>query len=174
MTIPAVTMGWCHVTGWPYLVILLVAVLSDIFDGILARRFGVETPAIRQWDTIVDTIFSLGVLVGMFGAFPQVVNGHWELIAAIPGLEVIRYIVDLVKFGIGASYHCWSAKCFGLLLTIACIAVMGFSVPDPWLNIALSIGVISELEGLMISLIIDKWTYNIRSIFDIHAKKGHN
>ena len=43
-------------TRWIYLPILIPATLSDIYDGILARRFGVATPALRRYDSITDVI----------------------------------------------------------------------------------------------------------------------
>ena len=41
--------------------ILTAAVLSDIFDGILARRLGVATPSLRRLDSAVDVVFYLAV-----------------------------------------------------------------------------------------------------------------
>jgi phosphatidylglycerophosphate synthase len=45
---------------WPgdwLAILVLLALLSDVYDGILARRWGVETPALRVWDSIADTVF---------------------------------------------------------------------------------------------------------------------
>ena len=36
--------------------ILVCGTLSDIFDGVLARRFGIATPALRRYDT--ETVIS--------------------------------------------------------------------------------------------------------------------
>jgi hypothetical protein len=51
------------VPRWIYLPILATATLSDIYDGILARRFGVATPALRRYDSITDVIYYLFILV---------------------------------------------------------------------------------------------------------------
>ena len=37
-----------NVSRWIYLPLLVTGTLSDIFDGILARRLGVATPALRR------------------------------------------------------------------------------------------------------------------------------
>ena len=110
----------------PYILLLAVAAATDYYDGVLARKFKVETAAIRQWDSIADTIFFLGVLVGMWLAYPGVYAAYTLGIYCIIGLEILRYVIDFSKFGRGASYHALSAKTFGVSLLIATIAVMGF------------------------------------------------
>jgi CDP-diacylglycerol--glycerol-3-phosphate 3-phosphatidyltransferase len=71
---------------------------------------------------------------------------------------------DIAKFKRGASYHARSAKIFGVLLLIATISIMGFGVAVPFLPIALIIGIASEVEGLLMSILLSKWTYNIKHI----------
>ena len=148
----------------PYILLLAVAAATDYYDGVLARKFKVETAAIRQWDSIADTIFFLGVLVGMWLAYPGVYAAYTWGIYCIIGLEILRYVIDFSKFGRGASYHALSAKTFGVSLLIATIAVMGFGLAAPFLPVALAIGIASELEGLAMSLVLRQWTYNVRHL----------
>ena len=42
-----------------YMPILVAGTLSDIFDGILARRLGVATPALRRYDSITNVVYYL-------------------------------------------------------------------------------------------------------------------
>jgi phosphatidylglycerophosphate synthase len=51
--------------GWPggWLgAIVVMALLSDIYDGVLARRWGNETARLRVSDSVTDTFFILGCL----------------------------------------------------------------------------------------------------------------
>ena len=163
-TVPAIAFGYCRLLGWPYILLLAVAAATDYYDGVLARRYNVETATLRQWDSIADTIFFLGVLAGMWLAHPDVyVKYSWGIYSII-GLELLRYIFDFAKFRRGASYHAFSAKIFGITLLIATIAIMGFNMPVPFFPLALIIGIISELEGLLMSIVLKEWTYNIRHI----------
>ena len=164
LTIFAVLFGYYRLLGAPYIILLAVAAATDYYDGVLARKLKVETARLRQWDTIVDTIFFLGVLAGMWLAYPEVYIKYAWGIYSIIGLEILRYIYDLSKFRKGASYHAYSAKTFGVSLLIATIAIMGFGRPEPFMPIALIVGIISELEGLFISLVLREWTYNLKHI----------
>jgi len=164
LTLPAIALGYFHILGIPYILLLAVAAATDYYDGKLARKLGVETAALRQLDSIADTIFFLGVLAGMFVAYPAIYSKYTWGIYSIAGLETVRYVFDIAKFRRGASYHALSAKAFGVSLLVATIAIMGFGISEPFFPIALVIGIISELEGLCMSFVLHTWTYNIKHI----------
>lgn len=46
-----------HAAGWTFALILLVAFLSDIYDGVLARRWGVATEWLRRYDSLTDLFY---------------------------------------------------------------------------------------------------------------------
>ncbi|MCW3121990.1 MAG: CDP-diacylglycerol--glycerol-3-phosphate 3-phosphatidyltransferase [Flavipsychrobacter sp.] len=175
LTIVAVLFGYYGVLGAAYVVLLAIAAATDYYDGVLARKYGVETAALRQWDSIADTIFFIGVLVGMWLAHPEVYSKYAWGIYAILGLEALRYIIDIAKFRRGASYHALSAKVFGVSLLAATIAVMGFGISEPFFSIAIVMGILSELEGLAMSLVLREWTYNIKHIgVAMQIRKGND
>ena len=163
LTVPAVLFGYLGFTGLPYIVLLLAAAATDYWDGKLARRQGAETALLRQADSIADTIFFLGVLGGMWFAYPAIYQQYAWGIYTIIALEVVRYGYDLTKFGRGASYHSLSAKVFGVSLLIATLFIMGFGIS--WLLYpAIALGIVSEFEGLVISILLHEWCYNVRHI----------
>ena len=71
------------VTRFVYLPILITATLSDIFDGVLARKFGVATPALRRYDSITDIIYYLFILAVAWLLCKPVIAGNLWLIALI-------------------------------------------------------------------------------------------
>lgn len=164
LTLFAILFAQYHLLGWPYVVLMLVAAASDYLDGALARKWGVETASLRLWDSIADTVYFLGVLVGIWISHPEVYAQYRWGIYSIIGLEGVRYIVDLIKFKRGASYHAISAKVFGVSLLVSIIAMMGWGLVAPLFEIALIIGIYSELEGLCMSFVLPKWTYNVKHL----------
>jgi phosphatidylglycerophosphate synthase len=72
---PLIVMGaWW---GWPGVwlaTFVLLALLSDVYDGILARRWGGETPALRVSDSIADSIFYGSVVDALWIREPQVIR----------------------------------------------------------------------------------------------------
>lgn len=53
------------------LVCLFVGLISDIFDGIVARRMGVATTKLRRADTIVDTFFFSAIVIAAWITHPE-------------------------------------------------------------------------------------------------------
>jgi CDP-diacylglycerol--glycerol-3-phosphate 3-phosphatidyltransferase len=94
-------------------------------------------------------------------AEPEIWREHAWAIALVIFLEAARYPLDWYKFGRGASYHAWSARIFGITLIPATFLIMGFGYAGPFLWGALGMGVISELEGMTISLILPRWTHDV-------------
>jgi CDP-diacylglycerol--glycerol-3-phosphate 3-phosphatidyltransferase len=84
----------CALTNFPrwiYLPILITATLSDIYDGILARRYGVATPALRRYDSITDVIYYLFILGAAFVLCKTVITQNWPLIA----LTIVALVTNL-------------------------------------------------------------------------------
>ncbi len=153
--------------GWPGIAlgtIVFLALLSDIYDGILARRWGCETATLRVTDSIADTIFYLGVVAGLWIREPQVLRGNWKLLAVLFGLEGLRYLFDFAKFRRTASYHSYLAKTWGLVIGVAVIGVLSFGGLRPLIWVALYLGIAVNLEGLAMSLMLPRWQNDVKTL----------
>jgi CDP-diacylglycerol--glycerol-3-phosphate 3-phosphatidyltransferase len=133
------------------------AILSDYFDGVIARRLGVATPTLRRLDSIVDTIFYGCALIAVARNDLATLERYRIPLLALIAIEVARYAYDFRKFGKEASYHMWSSKAWGLLLFLAMYSLLvvhssGWIVP-----LAIYWGIAADLEGLAISMILPTW-----------------
>jgi CDP-diacylglycerol--glycerol-3-phosphate 3-phosphatidyltransferase len=153
--------------GWVFVAILTAALLTDIFDGVIARRLGVATPALRRYDSIVDTVFHCAVFYAVWLLHPDLVRAHAPWLWTLLGLEILRYIVDWAKFGREASYHMWSAKAWGAVLFATLVAILGFGFSGPLMPLAIGLGILTDLEGLTASLILPVWMHDVPSV--VHA-----
>ena len=157
----AVLLAASSLPRWLWLLQGTVAALSDIYDGILARRWGVATAGLRQSDSIADTIYALGVCASIVVAEPALFRQHAWGIGLVIALEAARYPLDWVRFRRGASYHSRAARLLGIALIPVCGAVMALGRIGPFLWLALAIGLYSELEGIAISLVLPRWTHDV-------------
>jgi CDP-diacylglycerol--glycerol-3-phosphate 3-phosphatidyltransferase len=154
--------------GWAFATCLTVGFLSDIYDGVLARHFGVATAALRRFDSATDTVFYVAVTCAAWLLYPDVIRRNKVGIAMIAALGTARTGFDLMKFGRRASYHMWSAKVWGIALFAAFLGLLGFG--DPVLvPLAIAAAMIAQSEGLAASIILSKWTHDVPSIF--HARR---
>lgn len=153
--------------GWALAGVLVAALLSDIFDGVIARRQGIATPALRHADTIVDTVFYTAAAAALVLAVPRAFAGAESLLAIFITVHIERAIFEVVKYGRVASYHMWSAKAFGLLLAAAFASAFITGRGNPLLLVALAVGTWNEIEGFAASAMLPDWQSDVPSL--VHA-----
>jgi CDP-diacylglycerol---glycerol-3-phosphate 3-phosphatidyltransferase len=150
---------------WVYLPILATGTLSDIYDGILARRFGVATPALRRYDSVTDVIYYLFILVAAFVLCKTVITQNWLLIALILLSEAGCILISYIRFGKYPASHSYMAKFYGLCLLAALIALLVFNTGS-WTIIALAIvALTANLEIIAIHFVMNTPPVDVRSIF---------
>ena len=144
--------------------IVVTALLSDIFDGILARRWLCDTPAVRLFDSMADTAFYLCVAVALRLSLPTVWHANLPLLLTLLGLECARFAIDFARFGKPASYHSYLAKSWGLVMAIGVTALFALHRSNPLIPLALLMGIACDLEGLAISFILPAGRRDIKTL----------
>jgi len=148
---------------------LVLAFLSDYFDGVIARRLGVVTEFLRHADSVVDTVFYLCTAAAIALTAPEILSQRWFALLVLLSLEVARYVFDLRKFGKEAAYHMWSSKLWGLLLFLGAFSVLALNTASWLVALAIYWGVLADLEGLAISLVLRRWRADVPTYW--HARK---
>ena len=147
-----------------------IAFLSDVFDGIIARRLGVATANLRRLDSIADSLFYLAACLAAWHLYPNAILSRARPIAALIFLEATRYAFDWLKFRREASYHMWSSKLWGVALFFGFFSLLALGSDDVSLSIAIYLGIVADCEGLAISIALRKWTPDVPSL--IHALRS--
>lgn len=161
----ALTSALTGVSRWIYLPILVTGTLSDIFDGILARRLGVATPALRRFDSLTDVIYYLFILGVAWILCRNVIMQNWLLLVLILLSEAVVIFVCYAKFGKYPATHSWLAKFYGLCLLGGLIALLVFNAGS-WALITLaSVALAANLEIIAIHLLMNRPPVDVKSIF---------
>lgn len=147
--------------------ILLAAFVSDIFDGMIARRMGCASANLRHADTLVDTAFYIAAAVAMYVAVPRVFAGSTLPLTLLIVTHVSRTTFELTKYGRIASYHMWSSKALGVVMVTAMTVAFLTGRPSVLVTVTLWFTVLNELEGFAASLILPRWQTDVPSV--VHA-----
>lgn len=156
-----------HPAPTAFSICLALALLSDFFDGVIARHLGVATAGLRRLDSFADTVFCASAAVAVWMLHPEMIRERWFSLAILVALEVTRYALDFLKFHREASYHMWSAKLWALALFLAFFAVLVDGRGGLWVEAAILLGIASDLEGIVISLLLPDWRHDVPSL--VHA-----
>lgn len=148
-----------------YMIILTSGFLSDYFDGVIARKLGVSTRELRSLDSWADTMFYICVFLVALGLYYDRIAEYGILLTVLVLLEIVRHVFDRIKFSKSASYHMWSAKFWGLCLYLAFMQLLGFGETQYLFTLAIVVGIISDVEGLLASIILTSWKADVPSVF---------
>jgi CDP-diacylglycerol--glycerol-3-phosphate 3-phosphatidyltransferase len=127
------------VPGIVFTFILVIAVLSDIFDGVIARRVGVADERLRRMDSQTDILFWVSAFIAAWLIHPGIVMAHGFEISLLIGFEIVLYLVSWARFGKGSSTHAYSAKAYGLGLLVGMIVLPAWAHDVPTVYHALGL-----------------------------------
>ncbi|MBB6329639.1 CDP-diacylglycerol--glycerol-3-phosphate 3-phosphatidyltransferase [Chryseobacterium sediminis] len=154
-------------------ILLSIGLLTDIFDGIIARYLNVSTQKLRRMDSTVDQIFFVSVGVSAYILCPGFFKTNVYKIIILAGAEVLIYLVSFLKFRKEVATHSigakiWTLFLFGTLIQIIlkCQSVILF-------NFCFWVGLLTRAEIIAILLILKEWTNDVPSVFhSIQLRKG--
>ena len=160
-----------HQSGWFLLCCLWAGLLSDIFDGILARHLGVATTSFRKWDAQVDVFFWLAAGVCIWLLNGRLLHTHLVWIIVLFVLEPISDLVNLFRFGKAGCAHNWLSKLWGIVLLITFSLLLLGHEPLLLFRICLALGALSQLDRITISSLLPGPECDIPSCYHAYLRR---
>lgn len=119
----------------PFWVIYLIAGLTDMLDGFLARRWGVESKFGGRLDSLADFVFVIAVGYKLF-QYLKLPTALWMMIGFIALVKVVNAISSFVmkhRQGQSPFLHTKANKLTGVLLFVGMMAIgQSYFVPVAW------------------------------------------
>jgi len=143
--------------------LLLAGILSDIFDGIVARQQGISTATLRRMDSQTDLIFWLCAGWCAWVLSPHIITSNKYAIIMLFVMEGLTYVFSFAKFGKETCTHALLSKLWGITLFAAFTAILGFDYGGVPLALAIIFGIISHLDVYLIILFLPRWTHDVPS-----------
>ena len=153
------------VLSYGFFTVYIAAGLTDVLDGVIARKCGTESKAGATLDSIADLIYYAVMLIVMFPTMwkilPRII---WVLVLAIIFVRILSYVTVAVRFHTFSATHTYLNKLSGFFV---------FLIP---FFIATKIGVafcfsvcavtgISTIEEFILHLTEKEYTSQHRSVF---------
>ncbi len=153
--------------------LIFLGLLSDIFDGIVARRFGTSSEKLRRMDSQTDLVFWLCVAWCSWLLNPEIIKENAVAIAVIFIMEAMTYFFSFLKFGKETCTHALLSKFWGITLLLAFVGMIGFGYSGITFSLAVIFGIIGHIDVLLIILILPKWTFDVPSCYHAYLiRKG--
>lgn len=146
---------------WP--VLFTLAVLSDVVDGLVARKLAVDTQWLREADSRADTALYTFVGLSMYRSFPETLyRWKWSLLAMVAS-HFCQWTTAIIKFGKLASYHSWTAKLWGVTLGVSTGFLFAFSY-EAFLWGPVICGILNNVHEIAISCVLSEWAHDVWDI----------
>ncbi|MDN4014045.1 CDP-alcohol phosphatidyltransferase family protein [Chryseobacterium gambrini] len=149
--------------------LMYFGLLTDIFDGIIARKVGVSSEKLRRLDSQTDLIFWLSLGFASYFLNAELIKNEWKGVTLIFVMEALCYIISWLKFGKETCTHAFLSKMWGLSLLIAFTYLIGFQQAGWTFYLTVILGFVSHIDVILIILILPKWQYDVPSSY--HAWK---
>ena len=145
--------------------VLIPALLSDIFDGLIARVFHLESRLGAALDSVADTLMMVVSVYGIWVFHPGVIREHAWLCGLAVGLWVLEDVLALLRYGRLSSFHTYLSKIVANLLGlfIGWLFLFGF---EPWLlYLAAGASIVASLEELALLGVLPQWRADVQGLW---------
>ena len=147
------------------IVLLTFGLLTDVFDGIIARRLNVSTKLLRRLDSSIDQIFFVSVSIATYVQCPAFFKDNYLKLAVLLGFEGLTYVISFLKFGKEVATHSIGAKVWTLLIFSTLVQVILQCQSVVLFEFCFWIGLVTRLEIISILLILKKWTNDVPTVY---------
>ena len=163
-------LAW-HGYEYVFLVILIGALISDVLDGFIARKFNQTSELGARLDSWADATLYFTLAASAYLLWPLAFLAERAFFELMLCSIIVPAITGLLKFGTLTSYHTWLVKTAAA--TSAISALILFTGGPGWpFRTAAVITIAAALEQVAITLALQQPLSNVRSLWHVlRAKK---
>jgi len=160
-----------HVDHYSFLAITLLSIglLTDVFDGIIARKLNISSEKLRRLDSGIDQVFFISVAVATYIQCPDFFKANLIKLIILGVFEASTYVFSYLKFKKEIATHSIGAKIWTLSIFATLVEIMVHCESIELFEICFWLGLVTRLEILAIVFTLKKWTNDVPTIY--HAIK---
>lgn len=153
--------------------LMILGLLTDIFDGIVARKLNVSSVSLRKLDSIVDRFFWLMIFASCYILYPDYISTILPFVGLILLAEASVFVISFLRFGKAPSPHNLMSKVWGISVAIAFAVILLTGSSQNAFFAMFGMAILSRLDSALIYMILSKWDHDIPSFYHaILLRKG--
>ena len=150
-----------------------IGLLTDIFDGIIARKLNISTQKLRRLDSSIDQIFFISFAIATYIECPEFFKLNSIKLAILFSFEGLTYLICFLKFRKEIATHTIGAKLWTLLLFATLVQIIVQLQSGFLFNCCFWVGLITRLEIIAIIFALKKWTNDVPTFYhSLKLRKG--
>jgi len=164
-----------NIAGYAVIAAILIALglLSDIFDGIIARKLGISSERLRRLDSAIDQVFWCLIALATYIQCPAFFKTHYIKLFILLGAEATAYAISFIKFRKEVATHAIASKLWVLTIFATLIQVIFTCDSDFIFQLCFWLGITTRVEIMAILLVLKTWVNDVPSFYHaLQIKKG--
>lgn len=145
-----------------FIAIFIFALITDVLDGYFARKLNVSSEFGAKLDSWGDMAIYLSLPLCAYRLYPKLVSGVYPYFLIVICAYLTPIFAGLIKFRKIPSYHTWSAKFTGVLMSLSVLLI--FTLKIVWLfKVAVVLQTFVAAESILITLKLNEPKSNVKS-----------
>ncbi len=156
-----------------FAVLIVINLLTDVLDGMMARLLGQQTEFGARIDSIADMGTYFLVFLGIWLFKRADFAPHILSFSIFIVLLVAALALSLIKFGRFPSLHLYSWKIGGYIQGTFFFILFTFGFFTPFYYLMIIWGILAFLEHIIIQLIIPEMRTNAKGLYWVLKEQKH-
>lgn len=148
-----------------FAIFLIISLLSDILDGVIARRFQMETEFGAKLDSFADNFNYVLAFIGMIVFKMDDLRPHLMSFYVFIGMLVLTVVVSLIKFRKFPSFHLYITKIGGYIQGAFIIVLFTLGFYAPFYYFVIIWAIIGAIEHIAIQMVIPEMRSNVKGLY---------
>ncbi|MCX7068464.1 MAG: CDP-alcohol phosphatidyltransferase family protein [Methylococcales bacterium] len=165
-------LAW-HGYGIAFMMLLALAFLTDLLDGLAARLTGQVSQFGAMLDSWADVVTYLTTAIGCWWLWPAVVYRELFFVVLMLASCLLPAVIGFSKFGCFTSYHTWGVKIAAASMGVS-LYVLFFGGPVWPFRLAAIICILAAFEEIALTFLLSESESNVRSIWKVLKRSEHN
>jgi CDP-diacylglycerol--glycerol-3-phosphate 3-phosphatidyltransferase len=160
-------LAWHGAVG-SFLALFASGLVSDVLDGVLARRWGQETPFGATLDQWGDFALWVSLPLGAWWLWPEILRREAFYVSVALVCLLAPTAAAWLKYREVPGYHTWSAKLSSVLMGISVPLLLLFDFSWPF-RVAALWQILCAVDEIGITLILPRCRHDVPSL--LHAAR---
>ncbi len=152
--------------------LLLACLLSDIFDGLIARTFHLTSKLGATLDSVADLATMFIGLLGVLVFQRQFVAQHYLELLLIMAFYIAELIVSLLRYGKVSSFHTLLDRIAAYMAGIFVMSMFLWGYHGWLFQLTVTVYIVALSEEMLLIYLLPDWRSDVGSMFRVLAGRG--
>lgn len=150
--------------GRAFLILYVCALLTDLFDGYLARRLHQESELGAKLDSWGDFALYMATPVCAWLLWPELIRREAPYVLAVVCSFALPVLAGFLRYRRLTSYHTWGAKLSAVLMGASTLLLFAGGPAWPF-RFSTVVLVITQIEEISITAVLSEWRSNVPTLW---------